>query len=109
MLGPARQRGRNRLPESAHDGKSCTGSSRRQMPSPIGHALAGLAVGWAVAAPGASPRRAAAPMLCAAIAAAPDLDLLLGIHRMYFHSLGAVFVVLLVARVALGPGQWRLS
>jgi inner membrane protein len=79
------------------------------MPSPIGHALAGLAVGWAVAAPGASPRRAAAPMLCAAIAAAPDLDLLLGIHRMYFHSLGAVFVVLLVARVALGPGQWRLS
>lgn len=80
------------------------------MPSPIGHALAGMAVGWAVADPVVPPRRRAVePVIFGAVAAAPDLDLLIGIHRMYAHSIGATLVVLLVARLALGPGQWRLA
>lgn len=67
------------------------------MPTPIGHALAGLAV--AGAAPGAklSGRHAAILAFCAA---APDLDLLLRLldgvnhHRGPSHSLGAAVLVL---------------
>jgi membrane-bound metal-dependent hydrolase YbcI (DUF457 family) len=58
------------------------------MPSPIGHALGGIAIGWA-----AVPRRnwhAAAVLAAAAIA--PDLDLLVGDHRGITHSLGAAGV-----------------
>jgi len=80
------------------------------MPSPIGHALAGMAVGWVVADPVVPPRRRAVePVIFGAVAVAPDLDLLVGLHRMYAHSIGATLVVLLVARLTLGPGQWRLA
>src|SRR4029079_18464312 len=105
MLEPAHGRGRNCMPGSAHDGKSCDSPHRPPMPSPIGHALAGMAVGWAIADPGASPRpRAVEPAIFGAVAVAPDLDLLIGWHRMYVHSIGATLVVLLVARLTLGPG-----
>ena len=63
------------------------------MPSPIGHALGGIALAWA-----ATPRRnwkAAAAL--AAVALAPDLDLLVGDHRGITHSLGAACVAGLAA------------
>ncbi len=85
------------------------------MPSPIGHALAGVAAAWTVdLLPGNRVWRTAPAsaswykragngltLSCAALAAAPDLDLLFGTHRTGTHSLGAVvFVGLLAAVVA---------
>lgn len=59
------------------------------MPSPIGHLIAGGVIGQAFA-PG--DRRTIA--ICAALATAPDLDLLFpATHRMATHSLSAVVVV----------------
>jgi membrane-bound metal-dependent hydrolase YbcI (DUF457 family) len=58
------------------------------MPSPVGHALAGLAVTWLCR----SHTRVA--LVGAALAVAPDFDLVLpGAHRTYTHSVGAVAVV----------------
>ena len=88
------------------------------MPSTIGHALAGAAIAWSVEAfdprrgcqapvpgsgarlrcqtpvPGSSARLVAA---CAVIAAAPDADLLFGVHRTFTHSLTATAAVAAVA------------
>jgi hypothetical protein len=90
------------------------------MPSPIGHALAGLAVAWGSdLVPGARSWRAAPASArwreraggtltwtCAALAAAPDLDLLVGAHRMGTHSIAAVVLVGLVAGAwAAGSGR----
>ena|SRR2546423_894503 len=84
------------------------------MPSPIGHALAGAATAWTAdliagshdseiaVAPGAWYRRAGGSftIVCMALAAAPDLDLLLpGAHRTFTHSLTAAAVVGIVAAV----------
>jgi membrane-bound metal-dependent hydrolase YbcI (DUF457 family) len=77
------------------------------MPSPFGHALAGLTVAWAAdlipgdrawrsAPAGASWYRRAGNGLsaaCMALAMAPDLDLGFTRHRTYTHSIGAVIVV----------------
>ena len=69
-----------------------------------------MAVGWAIATLVLPPRRRAVePVILGAVAAAPDLDPLIGLHRMYLHSIGATLVVLIVARLTLGPGQWRLA
>lgn len=60
----------------------------------MGHALGGLAA--AFIADSAFRRQQLSPaLLIASFAAAvvPDLDLLIGSHRTYTHSLGAVFVV----------------
>src|SRR5471030_1112459 len=81
------------------------------MPSPIGHALAGIAAAWAVdLVPGDRAWRTAeadAPfylragdgltLLCAGLGAAPDLDLAFAVHRTMTHSVTAVLVVGLVA------------
>jgi membrane-bound metal-dependent hydrolase YbcI (DUF457 family) len=56
------------------------------VPSPIGHALAGMATGWAME--GRVTR--SMTMLYAAIGVVPDLDLLVGAHSTYTHSVGAV-------------------
>jgi membrane-bound metal-dependent hydrolase YbcI (DUF457 family) len=79
------------------------------MPSPIGHALAGLIVHAASAERDALHNHKRA-LLLAGVAAAPDLDLLLrwldgqGRHRAYSHSLGAAILagvaVAVVARLA---------
>jgi inner membrane protein len=78
------------------------------MASPIGHALAGIAVAWgADLVPGNRAWRIAPPLAswyeragngltlaCAALAAAPDLDLPFGrFHRTATHSLISVVVV----------------
>ena len=88
------------------------------MPSPIGHALAGIAVAWTAdlipgdrgwrTAPAAAPWYLRAgdglTLLCTGLGAAPDLDLLFGAHRTVTHSIGAVLFVGLSA--ALGARLW---
>jgi hypothetical protein len=68
------------------------------MPSPLGHALGGVAIGWLIA-----PRRdrgaVVAGVTYAAIGVAPDLDLLVGSHSTYTHSLGAVGLVFVASWV----------
>jgi membrane-bound metal-dependent hydrolase YbcI (DUF457 family) len=67
------------------------------MPSPIGHALGGIAAGWA-----AAPRRNRAAMwTLAAFGIAPDLDLLFHAHRGASHSI--------VAAGIAGAGVWLVS
>ena len=85
------------------------------MPSPIGHALAGVAAAWTAdlipgrrawrTAPSTAPwyQRAGdgLTLVCAALAASPDLDLFLHRHRTVTHSIGAaVFVALVAAAIA---------
>lgn len=93
------------------------------MPSPLGHTLAGLAVGIATdpkTAAGRRPFRAyltSYAILCAFLAAAPDLDLLLhrriiwNFHRTATHSLFAVAAVFIVTALVTGevtrrPRRW---
>jgi membrane-bound metal-dependent hydrolase YbcI (DUF457 family) len=90
------------------------------MPSPIGHALAGVAVAWTAdlvpgerawrTAPDAGSwyRRAGAELtlICAGLGAAPDLDLAFTTHRTATHSVGAVLcIAVLAAAVAAGAGR----
>src|SRR4051812_26980958 len=91
-----------------------------RMPSPIGHALAGLATAWAAdLVPGDRAWRTSArkvpgtgtwhlrarqaggglTLLCAGLGAAPDLDLAFTAHRTMTHSLVAVVCVGVVAAV----------
>lgn len=98
------------------------------MPSPVGHALAGAAAGWLVAA--ASPPRTAPPsgairllarpvssrlarprlleeaLWFAMLGALPDVDFAFGTHSTYTHSLGAT--VLIAALVCLAAPADRL-
>ena len=64
------------------------------MPSPVGHALGGLVAAFLVDSLTRRPRLTL-PLLAgaAAIAVAPDLDLLAGSHRTYTHSIGGVAIV----------------
>jgi membrane-bound metal-dependent hydrolase YbcI (DUF457 family) len=87
------------------------------MPSPIGHALAGIAVAWgADVVPGSrtSPARTRAmdwyhaaggglTLACAILAAAPDLDLLfMRFHRTATHSLISIAFVALISAIVAG-------
>jgi inner membrane protein len=89
----------------------------KHMPSPVGHALAGVAVAWAAdLAPGRRAWRTAdrtaslfarsggtLTLVCGALAAAPDLDLIfLSRHRAITHSLGAVITTFIVATAVTG-------
>ena len=78
------------------------------MPSPIGHALGGIAIGAMVA--GSSGWRVAAA--CGAAAALPDADFLLPLqHRGPSHSLGAAALAFGVSLTILtlgGPPRDRL-
>ena len=64
------------------------------MPSPVAHALGGLATAFLVDSTARRPALTL-PILIgsAALAVAPDLDLLAGSHRTYTHSAGAVAIV----------------
>jgi membrane-bound metal-dependent hydrolase YbcI (DUF457 family) len=90
------------------------------MPSPVGHALAGLAVGVLAAGPRSlvraiDPPAAKRPIDTAMLAmfpfaclgVLPDIDLLFGVHSMYTHSVGASALVGLLARAV--TGSWRLA
>jgi membrane-bound metal-dependent hydrolase YbcI (DUF457 family) len=72
------------------------------VPSPIGHALGGIAAGW-----GSAPRRdVAAAAILAAASIAPDLDLLVHSHRGPTHSLGAALIAGAVAWVVSRRPRW---
>jgi membrane-bound metal-dependent hydrolase YbcI (DUF457 family) len=78
------------------------------MPSPIGHALSGVAVAWTASL--AEPRDPTGQTVsdrlvpvCAVLAAAPDLDLLVhGAHRTATHSVTAMLLVTIVAAAVTG-------
>ncbi len=63
------------------------------MPSPVGHALGAVAIGWPIV----PCRQWRAAAVLALVAIAPDLDLLVNDHRGLSHSLGAAFIAGLVA------------
>ena len=77
------------------------------MPSPIGHALGGIACAWPLV-----PRTARArcgvrsALIVAAIAAAPDLDLLVNDHRGPGHSLGAAIIAGIAVWIVAGQIRW---
>jgi membrane-bound metal-dependent hydrolase YbcI (DUF457 family) len=80
------------------------------MPSPVGHALGGIAAGWALIPRDArrrDPVRAAA--VVAAFAVAPDLDLLVHAHRGPAHSLGAALLAGLTAAVVAHNPRWGIA
>ena len=69
------------------------------MPSPIGHALGGIAAGW-----GSVPRRdVAAAAILSAVASVPDLDLLFHSHRGESHSVGAAVLAGVITWSAFAP------
>jgi membrane-bound metal-dependent hydrolase YbcI (DUF457 family) len=69
------------------------------MPSPVGHALAGVATVWTLTP--RAPRRLV--LVAAALAVLPDGDLVhAGSHRFFTHSLGAVIVVTIIAAAVTG-------
>jgi len=92
------------------------------MPSPVGHIVVGVAIAWAAEAvepfrprpsdagsrPTATPIATPLVLACAALALAPDLDILLASHRTYTHSVAAVAVAAFaggtVARARGAPG-----
>jgi membrane-bound metal-dependent hydrolase YbcI (DUF457 family) len=88
------------------------------MPSPIGHCLAGLAIGLAVEPAQAEPAKVTARLLSkfaligAFVAAVPDADLVYSaIHRGVSHSVGATAVLMIITAVVTGwvtgRVQWR--
>jgi len=72
------------------------------MPSPVGHALGGLTAAFLI---NAFTRRPALTVgllaASAAIAVAPDLDILVNAHRTYTHSVGGVALVALAVWLIL--------
>ncbi len=87
------------------------------MPSPVGHALAGLAVAWtADLLPARTPGSTAPPnaswyrraggglaLACAVLAALPDIDLLFpGQHRTITHSVGGIILTFIIAAAVTG-------
>ena len=84
------------------------------MPSPIAHALGGVAAAWTIDLLPGNRTWTATPTtekgwwasagggltaLCAALGTAPDLDFLAGAHRTVTHSVTAVVVVGIVSAV----------
>jgi inner membrane protein len=88
------------------------------MPSPLGHTLAGLAVGWLSEPASIRGDRSRRPatltpfvLWCALIAAVPDADLLVPhFHRSATHSLTATAFILIMAMAVTGRvTAWRAA
>ena len=64
------------------------------MPTPVGHVIGGLAAAFLINSTARRPRLTM-PILVAsaALAVAPDLDILVGTHRAHSHSVGAIAAV----------------
>jgi membrane-bound metal-dependent hydrolase YbcI (DUF457 family) len=86
------------------------------MPSPLGHGLAGLAIGFAAepatVAQTSGTRLSSFAVVGAIVAASPDLDLMYpGFHRTITHSVGMTALVMIITAVVTGwvTGriQWR--
>ena len=72
------------------------------MPSPVGHALGGLTAAFLVNAFARRPALTVGLLAtAAAMAVAPDLDILVGSHRTYTHSVAAVAIVAAAAWLIL--------
>lgn len=75
------------------------------MPSPIGHALGGIAAGW-----GSAPRRdIAGAAILAVVAIAPDFDLLWHGHRGPTHSVGAALIAGVLAWMVTMRPRWAVA
>jgi len=86
----------------------------QSVPSPLGHALGGVAVAWAGdgdPSTGPQPRASTALTLaCAALAVSPDLDLLFrGFHRTAMHSVTAALLVTIIAAGVTGWVNGRID
>ena len=93
------------------------------MPSPVGHALAGVALGClATRRPtsGLSPGTSAPTFLgnlrtdrqilvLGLLGVLPDIDFLFGVHSMYTHSIGAITVVGLIALASNPRGRFTTA
>jgi membrane-bound metal-dependent hydrolase YbcI (DUF457 family) len=100
------------------------------MPSPLGHALAGVSAAWLAGGRLPSglhgtlflpiPGRVSPPSvevrgrmievaLFASAGIAPDLDLLFGSHSTYTHSVGAILLVSLLTLALGGARHWRVA
>jgi membrane-bound metal-dependent hydrolase YbcI (DUF457 family) len=82
------------------------------MPSPVGHALGGLAAGWLLQPRAPQPSRllSAQNLTLIVLAVVPDLDLLTTIHRGITHSIGAAATVGVLAwLLGHGPGRARTA
>ena len=81
------------------------------MPSPVGHALAGIAIGWLLE--GRGNLRTRAGVLAAAsygiVAASPDLDLLMETHRGATHGIGFAVIAGLTAWVSSRRARTALA
>jgi membrane-bound metal-dependent hydrolase YbcI (DUF457 family) len=82
------------------------------MPSPVGHVLAAVTVGW-LAAPVPRDERALrrSALIFAAVGVAPDLDLFVGRHSAETHSIGAAVIVASLAAWRMWPvaaDRWRI-
>ena len=65
------------------------------MPTPVGHAIGGLAVAWF------SRSKGRLVFVCAIVAALPDLDIIFDSHRTYAHSVGAAVLAGVTAWISL--------
>jgi inner membrane protein len=74
------------------------------MPSPVGHALGAMTIGW-IAAGVPDRRRVLIQRACwlAAVGLAPDLDLLIGRHSAETHSAGAALLAGSIASLMRWP------
>jgi membrane-bound metal-dependent hydrolase YbcI (DUF457 family) len=82
------------------------------MPTPLGHAVAGAAAAFLTHAAVRRPHLTMPVVLsAAALAVAPDLDILVGSHRTFTHSVAAPVVVGVAAWIALrrAPNALPLS
>jgi membrane-bound metal-dependent hydrolase YbcI (DUF457 family) len=67
------------------------------MPTPLGHALGGLAAGWSIAGGGSGRSSRRRAITFAALGALADIDLLFHAHSTYTHSIGAALLAALLA------------
>ena len=80
------------------------------MPTPMGHALGGLAAAFITDSTAARSRLTPALLGAAAVVATlPDLDLLVDSHRTYAHSVGAVCVIGLASWLILRARSTRAA
>jgi len=64
------------------------------MPSPVGHALGGFAVGWLAARSSRLDRPLLTGLVFAGLGVLPDVDIVVeGTHRLYTHSIAAVGLI----------------
>jgi membrane-bound metal-dependent hydrolase YbcI (DUF457 family) len=85
------------------------------MPTPVGHALGGLASGWLVQSfsrPSGEREvvsKRGLAVACAVVGVIPDIDLLLGSHRTYTHSIAAVAAAAFVAWIIARRSPYALT